>query len=325
MRQITMSKAKDLTVDSAFDLFVRKCNVNNLTEESITSYKRKIIPFKNYLALMQIELQDIITDTVDDFIVWMRDNLKANDITINSYLRATRAFLYFCMENSYIQSFKIHIPKAEKKMKETYSEAELQVLLKKPDVKKCSFAEYKTYVFENFLLGTGMRLSTALALHIGDINFDDGLIFLSKLKNRRQQYIPLSKTLASILQDYLTIRGNNKEDLLFCNNYGGSISRRTMEQLVEHYNNNRGVMRTSIHAFRHTFAREFILNGGDVFRLQKILCHSSIQVTKEYVDLFGQDLAIGFDDFNPLDNIAKGHGTFIRNTERRSNGQHTNH
>jgi integrase/recombinase XerD len=278
-----------------------------------------------YLKSSQLELQDITADTIDDYIMWMRENLNANDISINSYLRTVRAYLYFCMENGMIDNFKVHIPKAEKKMKETYTESELQVLLKKPDVKKCSFTEFKTWVFENFMLGTGMRISTAIALHIGDINFEDGLVFLGKLKNRRQQYIPLSKTLAGVLRDYLTVRGGTTDDLLFCNNYGKPITRRSMEQLVEHYNHDRGVMRTSIHAFRHTFAREFILNGGDVFRLQRILCHSDISVTKEYVDLFGQDLAIGFDDFNPLDNIAKGHGTFIRNTERRSNGQHANH
>jgi integrase/recombinase XerD len=216
------------------------------------------------------------------------------------------------MNNSYIKSYKIPIPKAEKKIKETYTKEELQVLLKKPDTKKCSFTEYKAWVFENFMLGTGMRLSTAISLHIEDIHFDDGLIFLRKMKNRRQQYIPLSKTLSAVLTDYLAVRGGEKEDPLFCTNYGTPMSRRTVEDLVMRYNHERGIMRTSIHAFRHTFAREFILNGGDVFRLQKILCHSDISVTKEYVDLFGQDLAIGFDDFNPLDNFTRGKGNFIR-------------
>ena len=52
-----------------------------------------------------------------------------------------------------------------------------------------------------------------------------------------------------------------------------------------------------------TFAKMFILNGGDPFRLQKILGHADILTTKEYVEMFGQDLLIGFDRFNPLDNL----------------------
>ena len=100
-------------------------------------------------------------------------------------------------------------------------------LLEKPDIKNCSFSCYKTWVFENYLLGTGNRISTALDLHIGDINFQSGVITLRKTKNRKQQIIPLSNTLADILQEYLQIRGGDDEDYLFCNEYGDKALERT--------------------------------------------------------------------------------------------------
>jgi integrase/recombinase XerD len=53
----------------------------------------------------------------------------------------------------------------------------------------------------------------------------------------------------------------------------------------------------------HTFAKLWILNGGDIFRLQKILGHSSLDIVKEYVNMFSTDLQINFDEFNPLENI----------------------
>jgi len=55
--------------------------------------------------------------------------------------------------------------------------------------------------------------------------------------------------------------------------------------------------------YRHTFAKQWILNGGYIFRLQKILGHSDLTVVKEYVHMFSNDLAIDFDKFNPLDNL----------------------
>ena len=201
MSRIAMSKS-NLDVNSAFDLFIRKCKIKNLTVESINSYQRKIMPFKKYTAENPVELADISADTIDNYIIWMRNNLKANDISINSYLRAVRAFLYFSMDNGYLTRFKVHMPKAEKKMKETYSEAELKILLKKPDTNHCTFTTYKTWVFENFMLGTGMRISTAINLHISDIHFDDGLIFLGKLKNRKQQYIPLSNIVGQLSRQF---------------------------------------------------------------------------------------------------------------------------
>jgi site-specific recombinase XerD len=56
--------------------------------------------------------------------------------------------------------------------------------------------------------------------------------------------------------------------------------------------------------FRHTFAKNWILAGGDQFRLMKILGHSDMSVTKEYVQMFGQDLQLDFEKFNPLDNLS---------------------
>lgn len=297
-----MSKKSNLSIQDAFDLFIRKCRIKNLTDLSISSYEKKMVHFYEFIDKNE-PITAITKDTVDDYILWLRDNTEANDITINSYLRSVRAFLYFCMEDNYIPTFKIQLIRAEKKIKETYSDEELMRLLEKPDVDNCTFSCYKTWVFENYLLGTGNRISTALDLHIGDINFQSGVIILRKTKNRKQQIIPLSATLADILQEYLQIRGGDAEDYVFCNEYGQQASSRTYQQLVRRYNRKRNVAKTSCHTFRHTFAKNWILNSGDMFRLQKILGHSDLTVTKEYVNMFGQDLQMDFEKFNPLDNL----------------------
>ena len=303
MQKITMSKKSTLTINDAFNLFIRKCKIKNLTDLSIQSYEKKMVHFYEFTDKNE-PITTISKDTVDDYILWLRDNTKANDITINSYLRSLRAFLYYCMDCDYISTFKITLIKAEKKIKETYTDGELERLLEKPDTNICSFSCYKTWVFENYLLGTGNRISTALDVHIGDINFQSGTITLRKTKNRKQQIIPLSHTLADILQEYLQVRGGEDEDYLFCNEYGQQASCRTYQQLVRRYNIKRNVNKTSCHTFRHTFAKNWILAGGDIFRLQKMLAHSDLTVTKEYVNMFGQDLQMDFEKFNPLDNIA---------------------
>lgn len=297
-----MSKKSNLSIQEAFDLFIWKCKIKNLTDISISSYEKKMVHFYEFIDKSE-PITAVTKDTVDDYILWLRENTEANDITINSYLRSVRAFLYFCMEDRYIPTFKIQLIKAEKKIKETYTDDELVRLLEKPDVDNCSFSCYKTWVFENYLLGTRNRISTALDLHIGDINFQSGVIILRKTKNRKQQIIPLSATLAEILQGYLQIRGGEADDYVFCNEYGEQASCRTYQQLVRRYNRKRGVEKTSCHTFRHTFAKNWILNSGDMFRLQKILGHSDLTVTKEYVNMFGQDLQMDFEKFNPLDNL----------------------
>ena len=304
MQKITMSKKSNLTVKEAFQLFIRKCKIKNLTDLSIQSYEKKILRFYEFCGEDTL-VSEIQAKTIDEFILWLKENTDANDITLNSYLRSTRAFLYYCMECGYIPTFKIKLVKKKKKIKEVYTDEELIRLLQKPDMNNCSFSTFKTWAFENFLVGTGTRISTALEVKIEDIHFDEGMIVLRKTKNRKQQTIPLSVTLAEIIKEYLQVRGGNPENYLFCNEYGEQASIRTYQQLVRRYNLKRNVNKTSCHLFRHTFAKHFIMAGGDMFRLQKILGHSDLTVTKEYVNMFGQDLQLDFEKFNPLDQLAK--------------------
>ena len=303
-QKISMSKKSNMSIEEAFDLFIRKCRIKNLTDNSIRSYEKKIIHFYEFIDA-STPIDSINSNTIDDYILFLREKTAANDITINSYLRTVRAFLYYCMDCGYVRNFKISLPKAEKKIKETYSDEDLIKLLKRPDERRCSFSTYKTWVFENYLLGTGNRISTALEVQIGDIDFDNGLITLRRTKNRKQQIIPLSNKLATVLKEYLEVRGGEKEDYLFCNEYGDKASERTYQQLVRRYNIKRNVNVTSCHAFRHTFAKKAIINGIDPFRLQKLLGHSDLTVTKEYIEMFGDDLQIDFDKFNPLDNLGR--------------------
>lgn len=305
-----MVKKENLSVQEAFELFLRKCRVKNLSAQTIKAYEDKVKRFIEYVD-PNTSIAEIDADVIDSYILDLREDEDINDVTIATLLRHVRAFIYYCQECGYMQMFKIHIPKAEKKIKETYTLEELERLLEKPDVHKCSFSEFKTWTFENYLIATGNRLSTALSIKIGDVDFENGIIKMSRTKNRKQQIIPLSNSLALVLKEYLEIRGGKDDDYLFCNNFGEKASERTYQQLVQRYNIKRNVNVTSIHSFRHTFAKHWILNQGDLARLKAILGHSNIAVTNEYLQMFGQDLQMDFEKFNPLDNI-KGNRSVIR-------------
>ena len=93
-----MSKKSNLSIQEAFDLFIRKCKIKNLTDLSICSYEKKMVHFYEFIDKSEL-ITAVTKDTVDDYILWLRENTEANDITINSYLRSVRAFLYFCMED----------------------------------------------------------------------------------------------------------------------------------------------------------------------------------------------------------------------------------
>jgi integrase/recombinase XerD len=111
--------------------------------------------------------------------------------------------------------------------------------------------------------------------------------------------------MAHILNEYLKYRKhNNKEDFLFCNVYGEQLVKSTCYHMLYEYNKRRGVETTGIHRYRHTFARQWILNGGNVVSLSRLLGHSSLQITQNYINLLVSDVAKEVDTINLLDKFS---------------------
>ena len=123
------------------------------------------------------------------------------------------------------------------------------------------------------------------------------------VKNRRQQIVPLSPALKEVLCDYLKTWNWTKNDYLFPSYEGGQLNLRSFQSSISRYNLSRGVSKTSAHLFRHTFAKNFILAGGGMLQLQAILGHSTLDMTRKYVNLYGKDVHRDFDRLNPLNNI----------------------
>jgi len=296
---------KELTLQAVFDKFIAFKKIKNLSERSIQYYNECFKFFTEYFPAEQ-PCADITKDICLGYIQHLRETRpQAKDTTINTYLRAVRAILYYAMEQEYLPKFKIELIREQKEIKETYTDKELARLLKKPSVKKCDFTEFRNWVLVNYLLATGNRLGTVVNIRIRDINFYDGVIVLTKTKNHKQQIIPLSQTLVKVLQEYLQYRQGDPEDFLFCNQFGKQFTKDGLKSSMLKYNRKRGVEKTSIHLFRHTFAKKWIMCGGDIFRLQKLLGHSSLDMVKEYVNIFGADLKEQFDHFNPLENVYR--------------------
>ena len=301
---------KEITLTDCYSTYLAKCKAKNLSSKTLEVYQLHYNIFRQFLSNSEIKVSELRQTTISEFILYLQRR-GCNDVTVQSYIRDIRSLFYYFMDNGFIQPFKISLPKADKRIKETYTDDELKKLLKKPNLKCCEFNEYKIWVFSNYLLATGNRISTILNLQIKDLDFDNEVIQLNKLKNRKAQIVPMASSLVMILQEYLTYRKGTPDDYVFCNSYGGQGNIRSYQELLAKYNKARGVSKMSAHLYRHTFAKRWILNGGDIFRLQKLLGHSDLAVVKEYVNMFSRDLSKDYAKFNPLDTLE-----FTRNQEK---------
>lgn len=311
MGKMKMQVNGTLTVQQAFDQFQQYNRTKNLSPDTISYYNCYYRRLCEYLENTSIPIASINQTTVESYIRYLQQKGTMTDTTVNTAIRMVRAFLYFAMERGYLPSFKVKQIKSVQVLKEPYTAAELSLLLKKPDTKTCSFAQYRNWAIVSFLLATGCRASTLVNICIQDIDITNGMVRFRHMKNRTEQIVPLSKTIMQILGEYLHYRKGEPQDCLFVTCTGKPMRVCTLEDAVAYYNNSRGVNKTSIHLFRHTYAKLFIKGGGDPFRLQKLLSHSDLTMTKRYVALYAEDLKENYDKLNPLEQMMGGKGDRI--------------
>ena len=302
-RKLTMSKSP--TIQEAFQQFQQFNRVKNLSDATIGFYEQYYANFVAFYGDDSQLISSLDQATVDDYTLDLRQRKELSGTSVNIHLRALRVFLYFCMERNYIDSFKIRQMKVNQPVKEPYTNEELTLILKKPNLKDCSFAQYRNWVLVNFLLGTGCRASTLVNVKIEDLHFTDGFIVFWHTKNRTQQIVPLSKSLTQILLEYLQYRGDAADEYLFITSRSSKMRVDSLVQAVAKHNRSRGVEKTSLHLFRHTYAKLYITAGGDPFRLQKLLGHSDLTMTKRYVALYADDLKQNYDRMNPLEQMSQ--------------------
>lgn len=297
---------KSLTVQEAYDQFQRYNLTKGLSEGTVRYYESYSRAFFKFLGDTGQPLAEVTKATVDDYTLYLKGKATVTDTTVNTALRMVRAFLYFCMEQGWIPHFNVPQIRAAQPVKEPYTNDELVKLLKKPDLKSCTFARYRNWVIVNFLLATGCRAATLVNLRIMDIDLSGGTAFFRHMKAGNQQAVPLSKTIVHILEEYLPYRNGQPSEPLFISEYGNALRVDVLESAIREYNHSCGVEKTSLHLFRHTYAKLFIMAGGDPFRLQKLLGHTDFAMTKRYVALYADDLKENYDSFNPLEQVTAG-------------------
>ena len=303
MKRMKMTVSNKVTFEEGCNKYLDNCRQRNLREGTINHYKQSYTQFYKYFdANMPVE--NFTSDMYKQYVVFLRNTLQ-NDVSINSYLRDLITTLHFLMNEGYVEPFKMQAIKVDRTNVETYSDDELRTLLQKPNIKKCSFTEYQSWVMTNFLFSTGIRQRSLMYIKVKDIDFDNNVVYVNVTKNRKPLLVPINQTMAHILNEYLKYRKyKSKDDFLFCNVFGEQLVKSTCYHMLYEYNKRRGVETTGIHRYRHTFARQWILNGGNVVSLSRLLGHSSLQITQNYINLLVSDVAKEVDTINLLDKFS---------------------
>ncbi len=323
-------------IDYDIDDFMDYCTVKNLAEKTINSYEQTLRLLSRYL----IEVQNVKSaeDTkelhIREYIKYLQDrgkytvtsNEETKNInfpenredygkkieitTINNYIRNIKVFYNYLYKNRYITSnpvTRIKEIKCSRKVVGFIKNDEFNRLLRIFDLSK--FHEYRDYIITQLIFDTGMRLGETLLIQEKDIDYINRTILLpsENTKGKKDRYVFFSEEMLKQLRRWLKYKDRYRQsEYIFCTNKGKPLSVSNYETNFKKYGVRIGLEEIHPHMLRNNFAKRFLMQGGDIYTLSRILGHSSVKVTEEaYLDLDTNDLRTNYQRYSPLANLKR--------------------
>ena len=158
-----------------------------------------------------------------------------------------------------------------------------------PSARVISWDHYRMRLIVLAALTTGMRQGEIFALYWSDLDCGQGLIAVrSRLKNGKTRYVPMSTELAEEFRRFPQVFG---EERIFPPKPGAKSGRQRVDRSFKSALKTAGIENFRFHDLRHTFASWYMMNGGDLYALAKILGHANIKMTERYAKLAKQHIA----------------------------------
>jgi site-specific recombinase XerD len=240
-----------------------------------------------------------------------RTNRHLSGATVQGYVRTLKAFFAWLTREEYISAnlmTKIPVPKAETKVVATFSHGQIQSLFR--ECPSSNRSGTRNMLIMLLLIDCGLRVSELVGIDIDDIYLEEGIIRIRKAKGSKERYVPVGSVTKKFLWKYMNTNRprplSQHINRLLLNGKGLPFTDNGVQQMLRRYGKKAGLtgVRCSPHTFRHTFAKDYLMNGGDIFSLQKILGHSSLASVRIYLNLFAADVKKQHQRFSPVDNLA---------------------
>jgi len=300
-----------LAFSKAEEGFLLACRARGLSINTIDSYQRalaKFLAFHGDLIMDQVEPSD-----VERFL----EGQPVSNKSRKNYFIALSSLWTWAVNENYASDHilhRLHPPRAEIPAIEPFSQTEIREVLAavhRSRSYRSSVGAARDHALKNgernraiilMLLDTGMRASELCQLTMGDVNIKKGSVMVFG-KGNKERLVPISSRTGQALWRYLSSRIEvRSQDPLFITAGGKHIDRRHLSDMLQKIGIRAGVPNVHPHRFRHTFAISYLRNGGDIYTLQAILGHSTLEMVRTYLKLASVDIEEAHRRASPVEN-----------------------
>lgn len=291
-----------MLTNDAVDTFIRYCEARNLSERTVEYYQQRLSRWLSDTGNVPIES---ITPQL------LREHLRhvavtTSPATANHGVTAIKALYSFLSSEELVEqnpTTTIQKLKVKKTVIETFSPEQVKDLLATCKRDWCGVRDRAILLT---FLDCGLRVSELINLKLSDVNWSNSTVKVMG-KGNKERFVPFGLGVKSALTSYTARRGELATDMLFVSQYGEPLIRRVVALMVSRRCARAGItgVRCSPHTLRHTMAVSYLRSGGDVFSLQRLLGHASLEMTKRYCEsLSDADVAAKHRQYSPVDTMG---------------------
>lgn len=265
----------------------------------------------------------ITENTVREFIIWIKERqVNGHEIrvyTVNNRVRALRAFFNWLYRKEYSAAHllkDLKPPRLPQVMVDTLSNKEIAIIM--ASLNSSTATGSRNIAILALLLDSGLRLAELVGLKIGDVYLEEQYVRVMG-KGSKERMVAFGSSARNALLNYLVrFRGEPAHpgiEEFFLNIDGYAISGGAVRSMLKRLGVATGVLRLHAHLCRHTYATNFLINGGNVLLLKQNLGHTTLVMVDRYVHLATSKVAVLSRSFSPLDRLN------IRSLRRGGNGR----
>ena len=285
-----------LTLSEAVDEFFVAKRAERLSENTLAGYS---IILKRFLAFEGPD-KPFHEITVNNIRAFLADYPGKKKNVKNAWVALSSMWTWAAGDGLVSENIvhKIKPPEPEEMIISPLSHDEFQKLMNEVKATNKNVARNQAMLL--LMLDTGVRASELCGIKIGDIRGNTVRVFG---KGSKEREIPISASTMRVLLDYLSIRRKaTVRSPLFAVKGGGPFDRNTLLKWMTRLGDRAGVPNVHPHKLRHTFAINFLRNGGDAISLQHLLGHTSLDMVKLYVHMANDDLKVIHRRASPVEN-----------------------
>jgi site-specific recombinase XerD len=315
-------KSKTPALDTLIDSYRLSNTADGKSPKTIEWYDTMLHAYSRYAkqTFGNNSLNNLNRDNVRGYILYLRertrfqnhpykhsDSQHLSSRTIQGHIRTLKAFSTWLFEEGYTSANMLKdlkLPKASATIIEPLSREEIGRIFASIDVK--TSIGMRDHAILAILLDTGLRASELANIKIDHISIEADLIKVMG-KGSRERIVPTGKFVQLTLHDYIDrVRpalSHNEMDHLFLSSSGKPLSANAIKLLFQRLKRNTGISNLHAHLCRHTFAINYLMNGGDIFSLKEILGHRSLEMVNHYLHFTSHQIAIQHHKYSPMDRL----------------------